>query len=149
MSEVSAHDRELISSGRPFGLFLDTDDVIRAVEVHAGVVAQLLGTERAESATTTKGLVFWFDPHSVHGINQMATLHLFAIAGVSVREVPLLHGPVVITGWVDGAPAGLTREQRKAFKYRHPGPWWRYELVLQWRSRQDERRRRRAARRRK
>ncbi|GLE59032.1 hypothetical protein NJBCHELONAE_43430 [Mycobacteroides chelonae] len=148
MSELSADDRELILSGRPFGLFLDTDDVIRGVEVHAGVVAQLLGTERAESATTTKGLVFWFDPDSADDINQMATLHLFAIAGLSVREVPLLHGPVLITGWADGVPTGLTREQRKAFKYRHPGPWWRYEVVLQWRTRQDQRRRRRAARRR-
>lgn len=148
MSELSPYDRELIMSGRPFGVFVDTDEVIRGVEVHIGVVAELLGTDRAESATAPMGLVFWFNPDSPHDINAMATLHLFAVAGMSVWEVPLLHGPVLITGWHDRELVGMTREQRRALKYSHPGPWWRYGLVLRWRTRQD-RRRRQAARRRK
>ncbi|MDM2402097.1 hypothetical protein PP613_23470 [Mycobacteroides abscessus] len=149
MGELSAYERDLILSGRPYAVFLDIDDSIRAVELHADVVAQYVGTDRAESATVKGGLVFWFDADSRHDINQMATLHLFAASGLSVREVPLLHGPVLITGWSGDAPSGMTGEHRKALKRSHPGPWWRYEVVLRWRSAQDVRRRRRAARRRK
>lgn len=149
VAELSAFERDLILSGRPYAVFVDTDESMRAVEVHDGVVAQYVGTERAESATARGGLVFWFDRDSPHAINQMATLNLFAVSGLSVREVPLLHGPVLITGWADGAMVGMTGEHRQALKQAHPGPWWRYEVVLQWRARQDERHRRRAARRRK
>jgi hypothetical protein len=149
MSELSAAERDLILSGRPYVLFLDTDDSIRAVELHADVVAQYVGTDRAESATAKGGLVFWFDGDSRLDINRMATLHLFAVSGMSVREVPLLHGPVLITGWAGDGPSGMTGEHRRALKRSHPGPWWRYELVLRWRSAQDEHRRRLAVKRRK
>jgi hypothetical protein len=47
-------------------------------------------------------------------VNWMATLNLFAAARLSAWTVPLVHGPVLITGvHQDGKPKGLSDAQLK------------------------------------
>ena len=78
-------------------------------------VAQLIRESpgRIESATTANGsLITWFNPHSRSLVNRNATELLLATTTFSARQVPLLHGDVVITGQdADGHLDSLTEEQ--------------------------------------
>lgn len=66
-----------------------------------------------ESATTAAGaMTFWFRPRSRSLVNPRATELLLATTAFTARQVPLLHGDVVITGRdAHGNLHGLTSQQ--------------------------------------
>lgn len=78
---------------------------------------------RLESATTAHGsLIMWFDPRSHSLVNKHATALLLATTTFSARQVPLLHGNVVITGRDGhGHLDSLTEEQLQHLVNYEPG----------------------------
>jgi hypothetical protein len=105
------------------------------------VVTECVG-EPADTLTARGGVVFWFRPTDPNTeVNRMATLNLFAAASMSARRVPLLHGPVLITGADEhGNPIGLSDTQFKLLKSGpEPNRW--AKRTLQARAHRSERRR--------
>lgn len=88
-------------------------------------VAELVreSPSRLESATTAHGsLIMWFDPRSHSLVNKHATELLLATTTFSARQVPLLHGNVVITGRDGhGHLDSLTEEQLQHLVNYEPG----------------------------
>jgi hypothetical protein len=110
-------------------------------------VAELIrqSPRRLESATTAHGsLIMWFDPRSRSLVNKHATELLLATTTFSARQVPLLHGDVVITGRdAQGRPDSLTEEQIQHLVNYEPGIT--QARTLSRRVARAHRRRRRAA----
>lgn len=112
------------------------------VEISPRVVTDSV-SDPVDTITARDGVVFWFRAtDSSPAVNRMATLNLFATAGLSARTVPLLHGPVLITG-ADrhGKPIGLSDAQLKALKS-GPEPNWWAKTILQARAHRSQHRRR-------
>ena len=104
------YEQALIWSDSDVGIIVTADEQMHLVAITDRVVTDCVGTP-VDTFTAGAGLVFWFGPaDSGPAVNRMATLNLFAAAAMSARVVPLLHGPVLITG-VDqaGKPLGLSR----------------------------------------
>lgn len=143
MNRLSPEDNALLAAQVPIGILMPDDETTRLVRVTPGVVEAYVGPS-AESVTTSEGIVFWFDAtQHMLAVNRMATLNLLAVSDFSPRTVPLLRGTTLVTGaLVTGRPAGLTREQTKAF-CRESGPMWWLNWVMHWRVERDRRRCRR------
>lgn len=89
------------------------------VELHGVAdIADLVREHLLETVTSSDGaLAFWFTPstHRSHmQINKQATELLLATTRFTARQVPLLHGNIVITGVdANGDPTGLTPAQMR------------------------------------
>jgi hypothetical protein len=101
------------------------------------VVRGLSSMKGAQDLSALAGSVGVCIGHMRSGIY---TLNLFAAAGMSARAVPLLHGPVLITGVdPDGKPIGLSKAQLE-FLGSGPEPNWWARIILQARAHRSERR---------
>ena len=121
---------------------ITTDEHMHLIAISDSVVTDSIG-EPADTLTAREsGVVFWFratDPHAA--INRMATLNLFAAARMSARTVPLLCGPVLITGSDPrGKPGGLSDAQLRLLKSGPEPNWWE-RAILQTRVYRSQRRR--------
>jgi hypothetical protein len=126
----------------PVGILVPPDDTMRLVPIGARVVAAHISPS-AESLTAELGLVFWFDTAThLLPINRMATFNLHAVSMFSLRTVPLLRGPVLITSIRAGHPEGLTSDQITALR-NEPEPAWAAGWLMRIRVHGDTRRRRR------
>lgn len=137
-------DQALLRAGSQVGIVVSPDKRMHLVALGDSVVADTVG-HPVDTLTAVGGVVFWFcstDPSSA--VNRMATLNLYAATTFSALAVPLLYGPVLITG-VDehGTLTGLSHEQFELLKSRpSPSRWAR--LILQARQGHSQRRRRAA-----
>lgn len=109
-------------------------------------VAELVreSPRRLESATTANGsLIMWFSQRSRSLVNKHATELLLATTTFTARQVPLLHGNVVITGHDgQGHLDTLTEEQIQHLVNYEPGSM--QARILSRRVARDHRRRRAA-----
>jgi hypothetical protein len=135
------NEQALLWAGSDVGIVVDRDEQMHLVAIDDAVVSDSVG-HPADTLTAHAGVVFWFcstDPSPA--VNRMATLNLFAAATLSARTVPLLHGPVLITGVdEDGKPIGLSEAQLELLGS-GPGPNWWAKMILRARERRAERRR--------
>lgn len=120
------------------------DEQMHLVEISPRVVTDSV-SDPVDTITARDGVVVLVPRNrfeSSPAVNRMATLNLFATAGLSARTVPLLHGPVLITG-ADrhGKPIGLSDAQLKALKS-GPEPNWWAKTILQARAHRSQHRRR-------
>jgi hypothetical protein len=140
---LSAQDIALLQSLVPVGILVAADESMALVPaVDEAVVAAHVGVS-AESLSADHGLVFWFDAATALApINRMATLNLHAVSRFSIRTVPLLRGPVLITAMRAAQPAGLSPEQIKALRS-EPEPAWLAGWLMHTRVEADKRRRQR------
>ena len=136
------YEQALLWTESDVGIVVTPDEQMHLLAISDRVVTDSVG----HSVDTLKGgggVVFWFgatDPSVA--ANRMAILNLFAAAGMSARAVPLLHGPVLITGVdPDGKPIGLSKAQLE-FLGSGPEPNWWARIILQARAHRSERRRR-------
>lgn len=140
---LSAEDERLVERGVPIGLHVDVDYVISLAEITATVVEDCVGSH-ADSITVDDKIVFWFSGVGQWpGMNSMAVLFLLDATTLRARHVPLLWGPVLITGaGPDGQPRGLSEEQFSALGDSPPitRP---AQIVLDWREYRQRRARRR------
>lgn len=142
-SRLSAQDVALLEALVPVGIVVPPDETMKLVPISADVVITCVGAS-AESLTVEHGLVFWFDPATPSNpINRMATLNLHAVSKFSIRTVPLLHGPVLITGMRAGRPDGLSFDQIRALRTERE-PAWVTGWLMHIRVEGDKRRRRRS-----
>ncbi len=77
-------------------------------------VAELVRDDRLETITSSDGsIVFWFAAHpTIRCVNRPAVEMLLATTRLTARNVPLLHGNVVLSGRdAAGDLAGLSDEQ--------------------------------------
>ena len=128
-------------AGSQVGIVVAPDEEMRLVAIGEAVVADSVG-DPVDTLTAVGGVVFWFcSTDRSSAVNRMATLNLFAATKFSALTVPLLYGPVLITG-VDGHGklTGLSRDQFGLLKA-GPSPNWWARLILQARQRRSERRR--------
>lgn len=135
------YEQALLWSESDVGIVIGPDEQMHVVGMSQHVVAECVG-DTVDTLTARGGVVFWFRPTDPNPeVNRMATLNLFAAAGMSARTVPLLHGPVLITGADQcGNPTGLTDAQFKLLKS-GPEPNWWAKRTLQARAFRFERRR--------
>lgn len=113
MSDVfDPYEQALLWAGSDVGIVVPPDEQMHLVAISDAVVNDSVG-DPADTLTAHGGVVFWFDStDSSPAVNRMATLNLFAAARLSAWTVPLLHGPVLITGVdQDGKPVGLSEAQ--------------------------------------
>lgn len=141
-SRLSAQDVALLEALVPVGIVVLPDETMKLVPINADVVITCVGAS-AESLTVEHGLVFWFDAAAtdLNPINRMATLNLHAVSKFSIRTVPLLHGPVLITGMRAGRPDGLSFDQIRALRTERE-PAWVTGWLMHIRVEGDKRRRR-------
>jgi hypothetical protein len=136
------YERALLWAGSDVGIVVPPDEQMHLVGICESVVTDSVG-DPVDTLSARAGVVFWFgstDPSPA--VNRMATLNLFAAARFSAWTVPLLHGPVLITGVdQDGKPIGLSQAQLGLLQS-GPGPNWWARLILHGRERRSERRRR-------
>lgn len=125
---------------------IDTDGQMSLQPIAPRMMQDYLGGH-AEAVGVGSGIAFWFSAvGSWLTVNRMATLNLLAAGRYPPRSVPLLWGPVLITGTADdGQPAGLTKAQIDALAD-GPVPNWFGRLVLIARENQAQRRRAKAHR---
>lgn len=138
------YEQALMWSDSDVGIIVTADEQMHLVAITHRVVTDCVGTP-ADTFTARAGLVFWFGPaDSSPAVNRMATLNLLAAAAMSARVVPLLHGPVLITG-VDraGKLLGLSKAQVELLESGSSPNWWA-RTVLQARLHCSLQRRRRA-----
>jgi hypothetical protein len=140
------YEQALLRSESDVGIVIGPDEQMHLVGMNQHVVTECVG-DTADTLTARGGVVFWFRPMDRSPeVNRMATLNLFAAAGMSARTVRLLHGPVLITGADEhGNPTGLSNAQFKLLKS-GPEPNWWAKRTLQVRARRFERRRSRRPR---
>jgi len=136
------YEQALLWAGSDVGIVVPPDEQMHLVAISDAVVNDSVG-DRADTLTAHGGVVFWFgstDPSPA--VNRMATLNLFAAARLSAWTVPLLHGPVLITGVdQDGKPSGLSEAQLQLLRFgAGPNRW--ATMILRARERRAERRRR-------
>ena len=122
----------LVRSSRPIALTVNPAGALGVVEVTAGVITEVVGGPHVDTVSSGHGIGFWFnaiDQHR-HPVNKMATLLLFATAGLAAREAPLLYGPVLVASHdATGQPAGLSKTQIKMLRHGPKVTWrtkWRY-----------------------
>ena len=122
----------LVRSSRPIALTVSPAGALGVVEVTAGVITEVVGGPHVDTVSSGHGIGFWFnaiDQHR-HPVNKMATLLLFATAGLAAREAPLLYGPVLVASHdATGQPAGLSKTQIKMLRHGPKVTWrtkWRY-----------------------
>ena len=136
------YEQALLWTESDVGIVVTPDEQMHLLAISDRVVTDSVG-HSVDTLTGSVGVVFWFgatDPSVA--VNRMATLNLFAAAGMSARAVPLLHGPVLITGVdPDGRPIGLSKAQLE-FLGSGPEPNWWARIILQARAHRSERRRR-------
>ena len=136
------YEQALLWTESDVGIVVTPDEQMHLLAISDRVVTDSVG-HSVDTLTGGAGVVFWFgatDPSVA--VNRMATLNLFAAAGMSARAVPLLHGPVLITGVdPDRKPIGLSKAQLE-FLGSGPEPNWWARIILQARARRSERRRR-------
>jgi len=138
------YEQALMWSDSDVGIIVTADEQMHLVAITHRVVTDCVGTP-ADTFTARAGLVFWFGPaDSSPAVNRMATLNLLVAAAMSARVVPLLHGPVLITG-VDraGKLLGLSKAQLELLESGSSPNWWA-RTVLQARVHCSLQRRRRA-----
>jgi hypothetical protein len=110
------------------GLIADHHDSLADARAVVDVVRGLSSMKGAQDLSALAGSVGVCIGHMRSGIY---TLNLFAAAGMSARAVPLLHGPVLITGVdPDGKPIGLSKAQLE-FLGSGPEPNWWARIVFQ------------------
>jgi hypothetical protein len=134
------YEQALLWTESDVGIVVTPDEQMHLLAISDRVVTDSVG-HSVDTLTGGAGVVFWFgatDPSVA--VNRMATLNLFAAAGMSARAVPLLHGPVLITGVdPDGKPIGLSKAQLE-FLGSGPEPNWWARIILQARAHRSERR---------
>jgi hypothetical protein len=136
------YEQALLWAGSDMGIVVAPDEQMHVVAVNDTVVDDSVG-DPADTLTAHGGVVFWFgSTDSRPAVNRMATLNLFAAARLSAWTVPLLHGPVLITGVDhDGKPIVLSQAQLQLLRSgAGPNRW--ATMILQARERRAERRRR-------
>jgi hypothetical protein len=146
MGVVDRDEHALLWAGSHVGTVVSPDERMHLVAIGEEVVADSIG-DPVDTLTAVGGVVFWFcSTDRSSAVNRMATLNLLAATKFSALTVPLLYGPVLITG-VDehGALTGLSRKQFGLLKA-GPSPSWWARLILQARQRCSQRRRRAAHR---
>lgn len=143
---LSPDDKHLIAAGVEVGVAIDTKGDMSLQPIAPGMMRDYLGGH-VEAVGVGSGIAFWFSAvGSWPMVNRMATLNLLAAGQYPPRAVPLLWGPVLITGTADdGQPAGLTKAQLDAIAA-GPAPSWFGRLVLTAREIQAQRRRAKAHR---
>jgi hypothetical protein len=136
------YEQALLWAESDVGIVITPDEQMHLLAISDRVVTDTVG-HSVDTLTGGAGVVFWFgatDPSVA--LNRMATLNLFATMGMSARAVPLLHGPVLITGVdPDGKPIGLSKAELE-FLRSGPKPNWWARIILQVRAHRSERRRR-------
>lgn len=141
---LSPDDKRLIATGVDVAVAIDTNGQMSLQPIAPGMMQDYLGGH-VEAVGVGSGIVFWFSAvGSWPTVNRMATLNLLAAGHYPPRTVPLLWGPVLITGTADdGKPAGLTNAQVDALAD-GPEPNWLGRIVLTARENQAQRRRSKA-----
>ena len=135
----------LVRSSRPIALRVSPAGALGVVEVTAGVITEVVGGPHVDTVSSGHGIGFWFNAINQHRrpVNKLATLLLFATAGLAAREAPLLYGPVLVASHdATGQPAGLSKTQIKMLRH-GPKVTWRTKWTLQRRAGRDTRRRQR------
>lgn len=136
---LSARDVQLIASGVDIGLAVDVDETLHLVPISPTVVAEVVGPQ-AEAVSFDNGLVFWFASGHGPAVNRMATLNLLAASSATARDVALLCGPVLITGYdARGRAVGLTDAHLAALRHGRE-PSWLGRRILSLRQHRAERR---------
>lgn len=104
------------------------------VAISDRVVTDCVGAQ-SETLTGSGGVVFWFrEAASALPVNRMATLNLFAATWMSAFTVPLLRGPVLITGAdPHGGAIGLSGPQFQLLKSGPGANWWQ-RIILRLRT---------------
>ena len=135
------YEQALIWSDSDVGIIVTADEQMHLVAITDRVVTDCVSAP-VDTLTARAGLVFWFGSTDSSAVNRMATLNLLAAAAMPARAVPLLHGPVLITG-VDraGKPLGLSGAQLQLLQSGRGPNWWA-RAVLQVRVHRSRRRRR-------
>jgi hypothetical protein len=133
------YEQALIWGNDDVGIVITSDQEMRLVKMGDRIIADCLEGAPAQSISADAGLRFWFQMlDSGRRVNRMATLNLFAVAKLSACAVPLLHGPVLITGaGPNGQPAGLSNDQLTLLGADSPNRWQLTILRLRalWRDR--------------
>lgn len=139
---LSDNDDMLLDTGADIGIAIDPHEQMSLVAIDSEMLTEYLGGH-AEAVSVGSGIIFWFSATgSWKTVNRMATLNLLAASGELPRNVPLLWGPVLVTGsTASGSPRGLTDTQIDVLAD-GPQPTWLEQLVLSIRQRRAERRRR-------
>ncbi|MBI3689297.1 MAG: hypothetical protein HY239_01020 [Mycolicibacterium aromaticivorans] len=114
----------------------------RVGTVAARDIRVLVDDVQWESLTGRHGVVFWFGVAgaAAQPVNWVATQLLLATSGWAAGDVPVLRGPVVVSGRTqNGAPAALTTAHFEAL-----GAWstlsWRARIALSWRLHREQHR---------
>jgi hypothetical protein len=125
------YELALLWSRSAVGVFVATDEQMHFVQIGPTVVADCLGNGAVQTLTTAGGIVFWFrarDPDLL--INRMATLNVLVAGELAARSVPLLRGPVLISGFdPSGTPSGLSDGQIDRLKAEPQMSWWSERLL--------------------
>ncbi|MCA2247513.1 hypothetical protein JF729_06845 [Mycobacterium intracellulare] len=127
---LDPYEQALLWTEAEVGILVTSDEQMHLVAIGDRVVADCVG-EQSETLTGRGGVVFWFREGALP-VNRMATLNLLAATWISAFTLPLLRGPVLMTGAdSDGGPAGLSGPQ---FQFLKSGPganrWQRVVLRL-------------------
>jgi hypothetical protein len=143
---LSPDDKRLIAGGADVGVAIGANGQMALRRIAPGMMQDYLGVH-VEAVRAGSGIAFWFSAvGSWSTVNRMATLNLLAAGQYPPSAVPLLWGPVLITGTAaDGQPAGLTNAQVDALAD-GAAPNWFGLLVLTARENQAQRRRAKAHR---
>lgn len=129
------YEQALLWMQAQLGIVVTAEERMHLVAISDHVVTDCIG-EQVETLTARGGVVFWFGHTGRNApVNRMATLNLFAAATMSAFTVPVLRGPVLITGAdPEGNPSGLSGSQFQLLKS-GPGANWRQRLIFRLRER--------------
>jgi hypothetical protein len=125
------YELALLWSRSAVGIFVAIDEQMHFVQIAPTVVADCLGNGAVQTLTTAGGIVFWFRADDADSlINRMATLNLLVAGEMAARSVPLLRGPVLISGLdPSGAASGLSDDQLDRLTAEPDMTWWSERLL--------------------
>ncbi|KEF95046.1 hypothetical protein K883_05231 [Mycobacterium sp. TKK-01-0059] len=132
---MDPYEQALLWTQAQLGIVVTVEERMHLVAISDHVVTDCIG-KQVETLTARGGVVFWFGHAGRNApVNRMATLNLFAAATMSAFTLPLLRGPVLITGADPrGNPSGLSGSQFQLLKS-GPGANWRQRLIFRLRER--------------
>ncbi|GAB4664128.1 hypothetical protein MOKP76_13850 [Mycobacterium avium subsp. hominissuis] len=132
---MDPYEQALLWTQAQLGIVVTAEERMHLVAISDHVVTDCIG-KQVETLTARGGVVFWFGHTGrIAPVNRMATLNLFAAATMSAFTLPLLRGPVLITGADPvGNPSGLSGSQFQLLKS-GPGANWQQRLIFRLRQR--------------